>query len=231
MSSNIFLKNEAIALRKKGKSYNDIKKMLKIKSKGTISNWFKDIELSKKSLELLSKNNKLAYRRGLFTANENRKIRIKDENEKAYFEGQSLIQSISPKEILLIGAVLYWGEGTKSEKGSVSLSFSNSDPLMISIYMKFVREILKVPEERIRAGIHIYPSISKDKAKKFWSKITKLPEDRFYIITQTSRASQNKRPFNILPYGTIAIKINNRQQFYKVKGMIQGIAFKTQKMC
>ena len=227
MGSNIHLKNTAISLRKNGKSYNSIRKTLGLKSKGTLSHWFKNIKLSKKSLELLDKNNKLAHKRGLFTANKERKIRIEGENKKAYIEGQDYIQSISKKELLLIGAVLYWGEGAKSERSSVSLNFSNSDPLMISVYMRFIREILEISEERIRAGIHIYPSISADGAKKFWSKITKLPENRFYIITQVSRASQNKRPFNILPYGTVAIKINSRRYFYKVKGMIKGIVLKT----
>ena len=227
MSSNESLKKKAVFLRKNGESYNNIRKILNLKSKGTLSHWFKTIKLSKKSLELLHKNNKLAHERGLFTANKNRRIRIDAENKKAYIEGQSCIQSISKKELLIIGAVLYWGEGTKSERSVVSLNFSNSDPLMILVYIRFLREILKISEEKIRAGIHIYPSISVEKAKKFWSKITKLPEDRFYIITQVSRASQNKRPFNILPHGTIAIKVNNRQQFYKVKGMIKGIVLKT----
>lgn len=226
MGSNIHLKSKAILLRKNGKSYNNIRKILGLKSKGTLSLWFRNIKLSHKSLELLEKNNKLAHERGLVNANKNRKIRIEDENEKAYIAGQGSIKSISKRDILLIGAVLYWGEGTKSERGTVSLSFSNSDPLMVAVYMRFVREILKIPEERIRSGIHIYPSISIDEAKKFWSKTTKLPENRFYIVTQISHASQNKRPFNILPYGTVAIKINSRQQFYKVKGMIKGIVLK-----
>jgi len=228
MGSNSHLKGQAILLRKNGESYNNIRKILGLKSKGTLSNWFKNIKLSKKSLELLEKNNKLAHERGLFTANENRKFRIENENQEAFSGGQNCIQSLSQKDLLLIGTVLYWGEGAKSERGSVALNFSNSDPDMVSVFMRFIREILKIPEERIRAGIHIYPSISEDEAKKFWSKITKLPKERFYIITQISRASQNKRPFNILPYGTLAIKINNRQQFYKIKGMIRGIINKAQ---
>jgi len=227
MGSNIHLKNRAISLRKNGESYNNIRKTLGLRSKGTLSHWFKNIKLSKKSAKLLEKNNKLAYERGLFIVNKNRKTRIEGENKKAYIEGQGHIKSISKKELILIGAVLYWGEGTKSERGSVSLSFSNSDPHMISVYMRFIREILKIPEEKIRAGIHIYQSTSADEAKEFWSKITNLPQNRFYIITQISRTSQNKRPFNILPYGTVAIKVNNRQQFYKVKGMIKGIVLKT----
>jgi len=224
------LKERATSLRKNGESYNNIRKILGIRSKGTLSNWFKGIKLPKKSIELLAKNNKLAHERGLFTANKNRNVRIDNENKKAYTEGQNYIQPISKKELLLIGAVLYWGEGTKYEPENTTnrgLIFTNSDPKMISVYMRFIREILKIPEEKIRAGIHIYPSISGDEAKKFWSKTTNLPENRFYIITQVSRASQNKRPFNILPFGTVVIKINNRQQFYKVKGMIKGIVVQT----
>jgi hypothetical protein len=223
MGSNIHLKQQAIILRKKGKSYNDIIKVLGIKSKGTLSHWFRGINLSSDEEKLLKTNNELAHKRGLFNANKIRTKRITEENSESLGIGKGLIQSISNDKLLLIGASLYWAEGTKSINSSPTLTFSNSDPDMISVYMRFVREILKVPEEKIRAGIHIYPSISPEFAKKFWARITGLPEDRFYIITQISRASQGKRPFNILPYGTLAIKVNNRIQFYKVKGMINGI--------
>ncbi len=224
MGSNTHLKERAIALRKKGKSYNSIRKILGIKSKGTISHWFKNLKLSKRSEKMLEKNKELAYKRGLFAANTKRSMRIKEENKQAHAEGKNLIVPIYKNELLLIGTSLYWAEGAKSEQTkNPSLTFSNSDPLMVSVYMRFIREILKIPEERIRAGIHIYSSILPDEARKFWSITTNLPEDRFYIITQVSRASQNKRPFNILPYGTVAIKVNSRIQFHKVKGMIQGI--------
>ena len=136
MSLSIHLKSKAIALRKNGESYNNIRKILDLKSKGTLSHWFKDLKLPKKSLELLEKNNKLAHERGLFTANRNRKIKINDENQKACLEGQSSIQSISKKELLLIGTALYWGEGTKSEKNAISLGFSNSDPQIVSVDMR-----------------------------------------------------------------------------------------------
>ncbi len=224
MGSNIHLKTEAIRLRRKGHSYNIIRKILGIKSKGTLSHWFKNLALSKKSRGLLNKNNNLAHKRGLFTANKNRDVRIKKENHEAYTEGQNYINSISEKELLLIGAALYWGEGSKSERmTSTPLDFSNSDHAMVSVYMKFLRKILRVSEERIRAGIHLYSSIPIDKARKFWASTTNLPEDRFFIINQVSRASQGKRPFNILPHGTVAIKVSSRIQFNKVKGMIHGI--------
>jgi hypothetical protein len=230
MGSNIDLKKKAIDLRRNGKSYNEIIKTLGIKSKGTLNAWFKNLKLSKKSKKLLEKNNRLAHKRGLFISNTRRSERIKEENKEAYRSGLENIDSISEKELLLIGASIYWGEGSKSERmTSTPLDFSNSDPLMVSVYMKFLRQILKVPEERIGAGIHLYSSTPINKAKKFWALTTGLPENRFFIINQVSKASQGKRPFNILPYGTIAIKVSSRIQFHKVKGMIAGIVEKLTK--
>ncbi len=223
MGSNKHLKEKAISLRKEGGSYNDIRKILGIKSKGTLSLWFKGLELSGKSKKLLKKNNEIAREKGLFIANERRSTRIKEENTVANKTGENSVNSISKNELLLIGACLYWAEGMKSERTPPTLTFSNSDPEMIKVYMRFIREILKVVEEKIRAGIHLYSSTSINDARKFWAKTTGLPEDRFYIINQISRASQNKRPYNILPHGTVAIKVNNRIQFHKVKGMINGI--------
>ncbi len=230
MSSNKHLKKRAISLRKKCFSYNDIRKKLGIASKGTLSHWFSNLELSNKSQRLLERNNTLAHARGLFTANKNRNTRIKKENAAAYTEGFDLIKSISDRELLLIGTALYWGEGSKSERTThTPLDFSNSDPMMVAVYMKFLRKILKVSEEQIRAGIHLYSSTDIHEAKKFWATTTGLPIDRFFIINQISRASKGKRPFNILPHGTIAIKVNSRIQFNKVKGMLHGMAQKLTK--
>lgn len=218
------LKEKAISLRRKGKSYGDIKRALGLKSKGTLSAWFKKLPLSKKSQALLHTNNRLAFKRGLKAANANRKIRIDSENSESYNEGLKTITQLSDSELLLIGASLYWAEGVKSERGvSTPLVFTNSDPDMISVYMQFLRKILLVPEDTIRAGIHIYNNHDPVECRKFWANITGLPEDRFYIITQISRSSQNKRPFNILPYGTATIRVSNRKYFFKMKGMIARI--------
>lgn len=224
MGSNIHLKTEAIRLRKTGRSYNEIRKILGINSKGTLSHWFRNLKLSPESEKLLQKNTLLARQRGLFDANKKRRSEIDEQNKKAYDNGLKSIREISRNDLLLIGTALYWGEGTKTEKvASPSLVLSNSDPKMVSVFMMFVRQILKIPEEKIRAGIHLYPTTSVGEARKFWSKVTKLPESRFYIIVQQSRASSGKRASNVLPFGTVAIKVNSRVQFYKVKGMINGI--------
>lgn len=222
--SRIKLKEKGIALRRLGKSYNEIRKALGIKSKGTISYWFRDLELSPESKRLLAGNVSVAHKRGLFIANKKRWERIQAENVRAQADGARQIGQISQKELLIAGACLYWGEGTKSEKNYARLAFSNSDPRMIAFYLKFLRTVLFVKEEKIRAGIHLYASTPIDRTKDFWARVTGLRPESFYIVNQVSKSSRLKRDSRFLPYGTAVVKVNGREFFYKMKGMMEGLA-------
>lgn len=220
-------KEQAIALRVQGKSYNEIRKILNIPSKGTLSYWFRDFQLPPEAKKRLAHKMWLAKKRGLLQFNKDRTKAVLIENKTVQAEGKVEIGKLSQRELLLIGAALYWGEGSKSERDRrnnsiAQLALSNSDPRMIRLYMRFVRETLRVPEEKIRAGIQVHPNLGVDVAKKFWADITKLPVDRFFITHQISSASKLKRPKRFLPYGTISIKVNKRVLFYKMKGYIEG---------
>lgn len=219
------LKQKAIALRLDGNSYGYIKKTLNLKSKGTISAWLKGLVIPKESKKKLEKNNLIAIKKGLFSFNTDRTARIKVENDFVYKKGLNAIpKKINKRDLMLIGTALYWAEGVKvgSEKPSPRFIFSNSDPEMIKVFMRFVREVLCISDVDITGGIHLYPGIDILDARSFWAKMTGLPANRFYIITQISRASKGVRGKKLL-YGTLHIKINRRLVFYKIKGMIAGM--------
>ncbi len=217
------LKEQAISLRMDGYSYGQIKKALGLKSKGTISYWLKNIPLSEQSKKKLLKNMELATERGLFVFNKNRTEKIKQENELAVKNGFKIIpNNLSKRDLLLIGTALYCGEGTKSwgEKSYPRFSFANSDPNMIKICMRYLREILGVDDSKITGGIHLYPSTDVTTAINFWTKTTGI--QKFYVIHQISRAGQNLRK-NILPYGTLHVKAGGRLVYFKVKGLMNGL--------
>lgn len=218
-------KQKAISLRIAGKSYGEIKKELGVSSKGTLSYWFKDLKLSSSEKKRLNKNIKIAQKRGLLKFNKERTKNIKEQNKKIFQDGRNTINKLTEHELLLIGTALYWGEGTKANTSSSpeTLAFTNSDSQMIKVFMRFLREIFNIKDEKIRAGIHIYKSINISEAKKFWSRITNLPQDRFYIVQQISRASKGKKSIKLLPFGTVVIKVNNRLLFHKMRGMIDGL--------
>ena len=223
------LKRRAVELRLQGKSYNEIRKILDIASKGTLSCWFKNIELPPEAKKRLKNNIDLARKRGLFAFNERRTESINLENIQVRLSASKNIPPLAPRMLFLVGIALYWGEGSQSEKNKKSfyVSFVNSNPHMIALFFRFLREILKIKDEKIRPCIRIHPNISQDEAIKFWHKITNLPRDRFRITRQISSASKLKRPFRSLPHGTIDIRINDRRLFFKMKGYIDGLSLQS----
>jgi hypothetical protein len=225
MSIDPVLKQKAIQLRLQGKSYTAILRQLQLKSKGTLSIWFRGLELPPKTQRLLKNNISRAAERGFFEFNRNRTARIRSENEAAYHRGIGEIGTLTTRELFLVGAALYWGEGTKYERvgGTAAVVFTNSDPEMIRVFLCFVRLVLKIKEDRIRAGINLYDIKKIATSRKYWAGVTGLPEERFYISRLISGASSGKRDKNRLPHGTVSIRISNRKEFYRIKGMIRGL--------
>lgn len=222
-------KAKAIKLRLSGKSYGEIIKILDIPSKGTLSVWFKDLKLSFRAKKRLEHNLILAQERGLLRFNKERTKAIELENKQIRKNYSKEINKLSRRDLFLIGIALYWGEGSQSEKNKSAcvLKFVNSNPYMIALFLRFVREILKIDDGKIRSNIRLHPNIEKEKVIRFWQKITKLPHDRFRLTYQISSASKLRRPFNSLPHGTIDIRVNSRRLFYRMKGYIDGLAFQS----
>ena len=135
------------------------------------------------------------------------------------------IRSISKYELLLIGTALYWAEGyNRATRGKGhEICFANSNPDMIKLFLRFLREIIHVPEDKLRVKIHIYPNIDEESAINFWSQVTNMPKERFHITQQISRASKGKRPKNSLPYGTLRLDVTRFQNFFKIQGWIDGL--------
>jgi len=216
--------HEAIKLRFQGNGYGIIAKSLGV-SKTSVSNWCKNLELPLFAQKILEKKNQ--HIRKKFKLYNQRKHRfVQAENKEIIEKAIKQISRLSKRDLLLVGASLYWAEGYKRQNGlrTPQLDIANSDPALIAIFLRFLREILKVPEEKFRPKIFLHPNINKNKAIGFWSRITNIPQKGFATTSLISRASQGKRPINSLPYGTLDLRINGRQNFYKIKGWIDGLA-------
>ncbi|MEI6511479.1 MAG: hypothetical protein WCO25_05610 [Candidatus Uhrbacteria bacterium] len=219
-------KDKAIALRRQGRSYGEICKALNLPSKGTLSVWFKGLKLSAEAEDRLKINKELARKRGLVKFNADRTQRIGLENKDVFEAGNNRIGKLSEREVLLVAAALYWGEGTKSagDGRSITAVLTNSDPLMIRFYLRFLREVLGVKEEKIRAQMIVHDTTSPIAAKAYWQRVTGIDPSAISTTVQVSRASKRIRPKQSLPNGTLQIRVHDRKLFYKIKGMIGGLA-------
>lgn len=104
---------------------------------------------------------------------------------------------ISDKEKLLLLTALYWGEGSKRE-----MSLINSDSDLIRIYLKGVRDLLKITNDRIQINIRIFEDLDKNICLKYWSKITKIEINKFSKIELIKGRKKGK-----LSYGMCRVRI------------------------
>lgn len=222
-------KDIAISLRRSGRTYGEITKILKA-PKSTVCSWLKNVKLSDSLKKQILERSREKWRKSITAYNDvHGKLRSQkaaEIREKYTQEAAKEIKNLSQRDLKLIGSALYWAEGNK--KNRHKLRIANSDPEVIKVIMKFFRNTCKIPEEKIKAKVHIYPGIDYQETLEFWSKTTNLPKNNFYVPqTQISRASRGKRPRNTLPYGTLHITAGNTEITSKVKGWIRGISEKT----
>jgi hypothetical protein len=100
---------------------------------------------------------------------------------------------------------LYIGEGKKRDKEQVALS--NSDPRVIRVFLRFLRQICGVNEKRIWAWINIFDDADLELAKEYWLYVTNLSPEQFHASVVRSR---RKGTYNQLSkYGTLSVGISS----------------------
>lgn len=209
---------EARLLRSQGLSIKEIAQQLRV-TKSSVSVWVRDVLLTIEQKKRLAKN-------GVSYAVVEQRRRTRLENEKARKE---LIMEDAAKEVgsavaddlKYLGAMLYWAEGGKTQS---MVRFTNSDPEMIKLMMRFFREICEVSEEKFKGYIHIHPHLDYKKAEQYWSLLTSIPLTQFFKTYRIpNKSSQNKR--QTLPYGTLDIYVCDVKLFLRILGWIRGICY------
>lgn len=214
-------KEVAIKLRKQGKSYNEINRILVI-PKSTLSGWFRDLRFSKYIKIKLINEAKRKWARNITNYNKRRAAIILERARRIQDIESRKIKNISNKELWLLGTALYWAEGSKRERWQVR--FTNSDPDMIRFIMRYFRNICNIKEEKFRLTLQIRPNVSEEKARRYWCNITKVSPSQFHkTLVAVSKTSKNKREPKRLPYGTLRISISDVSSVNKIKGWLKGL--------
>lgn len=116
------------------------------------------------------------------------------------------------EKLKIAGIMLYWAEGAN---GYWTVDLSNSDPKMILIFLKFLRIICGVNEQKLRGLLYCYGNQDVEHLKKFWSKITKIPLAQFikpYIRRDFSLKKSGK-----MRYGLFHIRYTDKKLLKKIR--------------
>lgn len=190
-------KRKAIKLREQGKSYNQIKKIIKV-SKSTLSYWLKDYPLSEQRIRELRDWNEQRIENFRQTMQRKKEERWNQALQKAKKE----LLPLQKKDLLIAGIFLYWGEGTKRMKEG--LSIANTNPNIIKFTIFWMTKILGVPKSKIKAKLHLYNDMNTKKEHLFWSKELGISLEQFRkpYIKKTTTISVDYSGFK---HGTCAV--------------------------
>ena len=220
----------AFKLRLKGKSYTEIYRTLGI-PKSTLSGWFSDVVLSDDVRKRIERRGRKKAIEGLIRRNKKQTSLAIARALQIRRDAADVIIAISNENLLFLGASLYWAEGYKMpvvrngrELTHHVVSLTNSDPLLIKIFLRFLREYCSVPEEKIKASIRIFQHHNERELFDFWRKVTGIQPQNFWkTYYGISKSSLHKRPFNRLPHGVIQISVGDTRLFHRIMGYIEGI--------
>ena len=187
MAYSLEIRNKAKELRKVGNSLSFISKKLKV-AKSTISVWVSSVELDKEALNKINDKRIIAQQQANLV-----KSRKKDQVQNEFLKSAKKLifeVPISSQYLKIICAILFWTEGSKS--GSF-VSFINSDPKMIALFLHTLRKSFNIDESKLRGLVHIHEYHDELKTKEYWSKISGISLEQFTKSYKKPHTGKRKR--------------------------------------
>lgn len=171
---SISLRTKAVELRKAGFSIKEISGRLGF-SQSTASLLLRDVKLNEKAKTILEKK-KISGREKAT------KVLVKNRIERQTYSVNMASSFLDNLEInqeiaFLVAALSYECEGGKSQFGS--LEFTNSDPVLVKLFLFALRKSFPLDESKFRVAMHLHGYHQEKEEKKFWSEVTGISPERF----------------------------------------------------
>lgn len=146
-------------------------------SRSSASLWCRDVVIDEAALAARRRQRARRGNEGARRRAPNKLQRRKQaEIEAAHEWGRQVIGTLDDRDLLLAAVALYAGEGSKTD-GCVKLA--NSDPRMISLFLRWLRGSFHIDESRLRIQLYLHQGLDLDAAVAFWSSVTGIPPAQF----------------------------------------------------
>ena len=216
------LRLQARELRKIGLGVKTIAHQLHVSS-STTSLWTRDIKLTAKQINILEqRSHDPHYGRRLEYTNQQHENRISKIN-KLHKEGIVQVGDLTKRELFIAGINLYWAEGFKKDN---LVGFSNSDPEMIKLFIKWLENCCHVGKERIklRLGLNEQYVDKVDEIESFWIKQLHIPKEQFqkpfFQKVQWKKIYDNPEDY----HGVLRVRVAKSTDLLRlIHGWIQGM--------
>jgi hypothetical protein len=133
-------------------------------------------------------------------------------------------QALSGDPLHLAGCMLYWAEGAKNRN---KIAFSNSDPRMLQLFRRFLRDALALEDDDIVLTINVYTGngLTIEEIERYWLDLLGLPKEctRKHAVNHMPTSSSG-RAKNKLPYGVCTLRVQSTWAVQHIFGAIQEYA-------
>ena len=103
--------------------------------------------------------------------------------------------------------MLYWAEGSKQRN---AVLFSNSDPAMLVMFVRFLREFFEITAEDMSFSLNVYTTNGRTigEIQRYWMDLLGLVPAcaRKHMLNHTPTSSSGKKK-NKLPYGVCTLRV------------------------
>ncbi|HEY7324083.1 MAG TPA: hypothetical protein VH520_04585 [Streptosporangiaceae bacterium] len=204
---------KARELRARGYSMLEIAAELGV-SKSSVSLWTRDLprvgRISDEEIRYRKSANAKAFWAVESPRREMRRQAISD-------QAAAQIGQLTNREVLIVGAIAYWCEGTKNKpyRRDNRVIFVNSDPKLILFFLHFL-SVVGIERERIRCQVAIHESADVAGAQRFWQQLTGLPGEQFRrpVLKQHNPKTTRKNTGDSY-HGCIAITVGKATELYR----------------
>lgn len=208
---------KARELRKQGWTITEIASELSV-ARSSVSLWVRDIELTDAHRSAIKQRSRHwgAQNRG---AQHNRQKALSQ--RKAYQDAGRQRARESSTPLHLAGCMLYWAEGAKTKKNAVH--FVNSDPHMMVLFMRFLRDELQVSDDLFRLQIHCHTQDDAEiqRIEQYWLDLLRLDHEN---LQQTRYKEGSNSRKNRLENGVCALQVFRTEVVHHIYGAIQEYA-------
>lgn len=214
-------KEKARQLRAAGLSIKAIEKQLNI-ARSTASIWCCDVKLTQTQLKKLYWSARAGAWRGSLIAAERKKQDKREREKEIASRAEKIVGKFSKRDLFMVGIGLYAGEGSKSGN---TVQFSNTNPELVKFMMEWLRKCCDVPELKFRGWVYIHDNCDELAARRFWSRLTKIPVLRFtksYIARKRGGSFRKQ----LHPYGVFRVTVSNVALLCTIKTWIRFVGSK-----
>jgi len=126
-------------------------------------------------------------------------------------------------DLFQMGVMLFWAEGARNRN---AVRFSNSDPAMIRLFMRFLTDACGVDRSRVTLVVQCYTDngLTAEEVENFWLRTCALPRENLRKTEVDKISKASKRKVRRLLHGVAHLRVGDTALSMRLHGAIQGFS-------